>query len=100
MVTKSPSDSENAQLEFGYRANPLRSLGEALEPRGSGASNLAFGGYAMKCDICGEEIVNSEEMKAHKEREHPLDDSQEGELEKPDMLREQEERAPIVPGKN
>ena len=28
----------------------------------------------MKCDICGEELANSEEVKAHKEREHPLDE--------------------------
>jgi hypothetical protein len=28
----------------------------------------------MKCDVCGEELANSEEVKAHKEREHPLDE--------------------------
>ena len=53
----------------------------------------------MKCDICGEEIANSEEMKSHKEREHPPDERQE-ELEKPDMIPESELPAPIVPGKN
>lgn len=53
----------------------------------------------MKCDICGEEIANSEEMKAHKEREHPLDERQEGEFEEPDML-EEVEKGPIIPGRN
>jgi hypothetical protein len=28
----------------------------------------------MKCDVCGEELANSEEVKAHMEREHPLDE--------------------------
>jgi hypothetical protein len=63
--------------------------------------NLAFGGYAVTCDICGEEIANSEEMKAHMEREHPLDEREgDDELEKPDMVKEQELPAPIIPGKN
>ncbi len=25
----------------------------------------------MKCDVCDQEVANSEELKAHKEREHP-----------------------------
>ena len=54
----------------------------------------------MKCEICDQEIANSEEMKAHMEREHPLGEQGDEELEKPDMLQEQERRAPIVPGKN
>ena len=57
----------------------------------------------MKCEICGTELANSEDMKGHMEREHPLDErgeQGEDELEKPDMLREQEQRSPIVPGKN
>jgi hypothetical protein len=57
----------------------------------------------VKCEICGTELANSEDMKGHREREHPLDErgeQGEDELEKPDMLREQEQRAPIVPGKN
>ena len=28
----------------------------------------------VKCDICDVEVANSEELKAHKEREHPDDD--------------------------
>jgi len=55
---------------------------------------------AVKCEICDQEIANSEEMKAHMEREHPIDERGDEELEKPDMLQEQEQRAPIIPGKN
>ena len=35
----------------------------------------------MKCDVCDVEVANSEELKAHKEREHPAKDGDEG----PDM---------------
>lgn len=31
----------------------------------------------MKCDICDEEVANSEELKAHMEREHPAEQSEE-----------------------
>ena len=54
----------------------------------------------MKCEICDQEIANSEEMKAHMEREHPIDERGDEQLEKPDMLQEQEQPAPIIPGKN
>ena len=55
----------------------------------------------MKCEICDQEFANSEEMKAHMERDHTLEErGGDEELEKPDMMREQEEHAPIVPGKN
>jgi hypothetical protein len=57
----------------------------------------------VKCEICGMELANSEEMKDHVEREHPLDERGEpgeDELEKPDMLREPGLPAPIIPGKN
>ena len=53
----------------------------------------------MKCDICNEEFANSIELDKHKEREHPLGDDDDN-LEKPDMLQDQELPAPIVPGKN
>ncbi len=39
----------------------------------------------MKCDICDREFANSEELNAHKEREHPVDDSDDN-LEAPDMM--------------
>ena len=54
----------------------------------------------MKCEICDQEVANSEEMKAHMEREHPLDERGEEELEKPDLMPDQEQGAPIVPGKD
>ncbi|GEM_PF-6726208 len=57
----------------------------------------------MRCEICDADLANSEELKAHMEHEHPLDErgeQGEDELEKPDLPREQEQRAPIVPGKN
>ena len=54
----------------------------------------------MKCEICGEEVANSEAMTAHMEREHPASEQGDDELEAPDMLREQERGATIVPGKN
>ena len=53
----------------------------------------------MKCEICNEGFVNSVELDKHKEREHPMGEGDEN-LEKPDMLQDQEQRAPIVPGKN
>jgi len=53
----------------------------------------------VKCDICNEEFANSIELDKHKEREHPLGDDDDN-LEKPDMLQDQELPAPIVPGKN
>lgn len=53
----------------------------------------------MKCEICDTEVANSEDLKAHMEREHPMGDNDD-ELEAPDMLTGQQEGAPIVPGKN
>ena len=54
----------------------------------------------MKCEICEREFANSEEMKAHMERDHTLDERGDEELEKPDMMQDQPEPVPIVPGKN
>jgi hypothetical protein len=53
---------------------------EAPEPEGLGASNLVQEAYVVKCDICGQELANSEEVKAHKEEAHPM-----GDVEKPEM---------------
>lgn len=52
----------------------------------------------MKCDICDEDFANSVELEKHKEREHPMggDDEQ---LEKPDLMPEDSQPAPVVPGK-
>jgi len=56
----------------------------------------------MKCEICDAEVANSEELKAHMEREHTLDErgDDDEELEKPDMMEQPLAGAPIVPGKN
>ena len=56
----------------------------------------------MKCEVCGAEVANSEEMKVHNEREHPIDESddKDEELEAPDLMEDQSKRAPIIPGKN
>ena len=54
----------------------------------------------MKCDICDEEFANSEEVKLHKERVHPIDERNSGEeenLESPDNMDAEPERPePIV----
>ena len=45
----------------------------------------------MKCDICGQDVENSEELQKHKEQEHPAG-------EKPDVLGDaSEESAAIQP---
>ncbi len=54
----------------------------------------------MNCEICNAEVANSEELKAHMEREHPLDERGDEELEKPDLIDQPLAGAPIVPGKN
>lgn len=53
----------------------------------------------MKCEICDQEFANSVELEKHKEREHPMGESDEG-LEKPDLLEVPEPTAPIIPGKS
>ena len=42
----------------------------------------------MECDICGQDVKNSEELQKHKERVHPTDDGDKSvdSLEKPDLL--------------
>ena len=37
----------------------------------------------LKCDMCGQEFANSEEIKRHKEQVHPMG---EGDGEKPDLM--------------
>ncbi len=54
----------------------------------------------MKCEICDAEVANSEEHKAHMEREHPLDERGDEELESPDLSEEPAPEVPVVPGKN
>jgi hypothetical protein len=48
----------------------------------------------VKCEVCGAEVANSEEMTAHVEREHPIDERGEDEgLEMPDLMPDKEEPA-------
>ena len=55
----------------------------------------------MKCDICGQDFANSEEIKAHMERDHTLEEREEDAgLEKPDMMRDEAEPAPAAPNQN
>jgi hypothetical protein len=64
-----------------------------LEMRRSGrkvrAPQTSREGNAVKCEVCGTEVANSEEMKAHMEREHSLDERDE-ELEEPDLMDREE----------
>jgi hypothetical protein len=51
----------------------------------------------MKCEICDREFANSEEVKLHIERDHPLDERGDDELEKPDLIDEPaQEQVPVV----
>ena len=42
----------------------------------------------MECDICGQDVENSEELQKHKERMHPTGEGDKSvdNLEKPDLL--------------
>ena len=40
----------------------------------------------MKCDICGEDVKNSEELQKHMERQHPTDEGDKENGETPDLL--------------
>ena len=51
----------------------------------------------MKCDICDEEFANSEEVKAHKERDHPMGEQKDSGLEKPDMNDQEPASEPVEP---
>jgi len=52
----------------------------------------------MKCEICDREFVNSEQVKLHIERDHPLDErGGDEELEMPDLIDEPaDEQVPAV----
>lgn len=50
----------------------------------------------MKCDVCDAEVANSEELKAHKEREHPVTDHDDDGLEMPDKMEGGERPEPVV----
>jgi hypothetical protein len=50
----------------------------------------------MKCDICDQEFANSEEVQAHKEREHPMGMQQGEDVENPDLMDKDSESEPVV----
>jgi hypothetical protein len=52
----------------------------------------------MKCDICGQTVENSEDLRAHNEQAHPADlgDKSMDDLEKPDLLGDTPEESAAV----
>jgi hypothetical protein len=38
----------------------------------------------MECEICGQEVVNSEALQKHKERLHPVGEQDDSQVERPD----------------
>lgn len=51
----------------------------------------------MRCDICDQEFANSEEVKAHKERDHPMGEPNDAGVEKSDAMKEDSESEPVEP---
>ena len=53
----------------------------------------------MKCDLCDKEFNNSEELKRHKEQEHPIDQRKEPDMdrENPEIKREMPESEVEMP---
>jgi hypothetical protein len=49
----------------------------------------------MKCDVCSEEVENSEELQKHMELAHPAGASEDN-LEKPDMMGDTPEESAAV----
>ncbi|MGA7911271.1 MAG: hypothetical protein WB682_05140 [Candidatus Dormiibacterota bacterium] len=50
----------------------------------------------MKCDICDQEVENSEELQKHKELTHPMGDKSKDHLEKPDVLGDTSEESAAI----
>ena len=48
----------------------------------------------MKCDICGDDVENSEELEKHKEQAHPTSGGDS--LERPDLLGDTPEQSSAV----
>jgi hypothetical protein len=48
----------------------------------------------VECEICGQEVDNSEDLQKHKERLHPVSQSDDSSLEKPDLMDETSESEP------
>jgi len=54
----------------------------------------------MKCDVCNQEVGNSEELQKHKELTHPagVENLEKPDLEKPDLLGDTPEESAAVEG--
>ncbi|HEV2035198.1 MAG TPA: hypothetical protein VGU71_13540 [Candidatus Dormibacteraeota bacterium] len=52
----------------------------------------------MKCDICGQDVGNSEEVQKHKEQMHPADENDESteNLERPDLVGDTPEESAAI----
>ncbi len=52
----------------------------------------------MKCDLCNEQLDNSEELKKHMEQAHPMGEAEEdvAGLERPDMLGDTPEESAAI----
>jgi hypothetical protein len=50
----------------------------------------------MECDICGQEVKNSEELEKHKELMHPADEGDS--LERPDLLGDTPDESASIEG--
>ena len=52
----------------------------------------------MKCDICSQDVENSEELQKHKERAHAtgVSDKSIDNLEKPDLLEDTPQESPAI----
>jgi hypothetical protein len=59
---------------------------------------ISFRRKIMKCDICSQDVENSEELQKHKERAHPtgVSDKSIDNLEKPDLLEDTPEESPAI----
>jgi hypothetical protein len=74
----------------GHRVLSVRRLGREVR-----ALQIPVGRKSeMKCDICDQEFANSEAVKAHKEREHPM--GVEKDVENPDVM-DKPESEPVEP---
>ena len=56
----------------------------------------------MKCDLCGKEFNNTDELKHHNEEVHPMDEGKVPEMDKenPEIKREMPDSEPVeIPGR-
>ena len=56
------------------------------QDRPFGLAQISSREVRMKCDICGQDLGNSDQLQKHMERAHPTGTGKSTELEKPDLL--------------